>query len=256
MKDLVPDEATIVMITRDGYIKRLPPDTSKYPRPRRQGRDRFGDQGRGRGRTALYRPTRTPTFCSSPRRGRVFQLKAYEIPQGSRTAKGQAIVNFLQLAPGEKVANILPMTDIEGSKFLTMVTSQGTVKKTAIEDFEHVRRSGLIAITLHDGDDLKWVNPTSGKDDISLVTKKGQSIRFSEDDIRAMGRSAAGVRGIRLKKDDEVVGMDIVDPKLAAKGLFTLFTVAENGLGKQTNLDEYKTQGRGGSGIRTMKVTA
>lgn len=253
--DLVPDESTIVMLTRDGYIKRLPPDTF-----RTQGRGGKGVAGLAtKEEDEVEQLLSTNTHADIlffTTRGRVFQLKAYEIPQGSRISKGQAIVNFLQLAPGEKVANILPMTDIEGSKFLTMVTSQGTVKKTAIEDFEHVRRSGLIAITLHDGDDLKWVNPTSGKDDISLVTRNGQSIRFSEDDIRAMGRSAAGVRGIRLKKDDEVVGMDIVDPKLAAKGLFTLFTVAENGLGKQTNLDEYKTQGRGGSGIRTMKVTA
>ncbi len=253
--DLVPDESTIVMITRDGYIKRLPPDTF-----RTQGRGGKGVAGLATKEEdevdQLFSTNTHADVSFFTTRGRVFQLKAYEIPQGSRISKGQAIVNFLQLSPGERVSVSLPLTDMEGAKFLTMVTSQGTIKKTPLEDFAHVRRSGLIAITLHDGDDLLWVKPTAGKDDVSLVTKNGQSIRFSEEDVRAMGRSAAGVRGIKLKKDDEVVGMDIIDPKLADKGMFTLFTVTKNGLGKQTNLNEYKTQGRGGSGIRTMKVTA
>jgi DNA gyrase subunit A len=255
MTDLVPDESCIVMLTRDGYIKRLPPDTF-----RTQGRGGKGVAGLATKEEdeveQLFSTNTHADILFFTSRGRVFQLKAYEIPQGSRISKGQAIVNFLQLAPGEKATVSLPMTDVEGSKFLMMVTSQGTVKKTGLEDFSHVRRSGLIAITLHEGDDLLWVKPTGGTDDVSLVTRNGQSIRFSEKDVRAMGRAAAGVRGIKLKKDDEVIGMDIVDPKLADKGLFTLFTVAQNGLGKQTNLNEYKTQGRGGSGIRTMKVTA
>ena len=255
MTDLVPDESCIVMLTRDGYIKRLPPDTF-----RTQGRGGKGVAGLATKEEdeveQLFSTNTHADILFFTSRGRVFQLKAYEIPQGSRISKGQAIVNFLQLSPSEKATVSLPMTDLEGSKFLMMVTSQGTVKKTGLEDFSHVRRSGLIAITLHEGDDLLWVKPTGGTDDVSLVTRNGQSIRFSEKDVRAMGRAAAGVRGIKLKKDDEVIGMDIVDPKLADKGLFTLFTVAQNGLGKQTNLNEYKTQGRGGSGIRTMKVTA
>ncbi len=254
MVDLVPDESTIIMLTRDGYIKRLPPDTF-----RTQGRGGKGIAGLATKEEdevdQLFSTNTHADILFFTTRGRVFQLKAYEVPPGSRISKGQAIVNFLQLAPGEKVANSLPLTDIEGAKYLIMVTSQGTVKKTGLEDFKHVRRSGLIAITLHEGDDLLWVKPTNGTDDISLVTRNGQSIRFSEKDVRPMGRSAAGVRGIKLKKDDEVIGMDLVDPKLAAKGLFTLFTVAENGMGKQTDIREYKTQGRGGSGVRTMKVT-
>jgi DNA gyrase subunit A len=188
-------------------------------------------------------------------RGRVFQLKAYDVPAGSRTSKGQAIVNFLQLAPGEKVATVLPMAEVEGSKFLVMVTNQGTIKKSALEDFANVRRSGLIAISLHEGDDLKWVKPSSGSDEIVLVTKNGQAIRFEETGVRAMGRAAAGVRGMTLKKNDSIVGMDVVVPSLVKKGRLELFTVAENGLGKRTNLTEYKVQGRGGSGIRTMHVT-
>ncbi|MDD5438087.1 MAG: DNA gyrase subunit A [Patescibacteria group bacterium] len=255
MTDLVPDESTIVMITKDGYIKRLPPDTF-----RTQGRGGKGVAGLSTKEEdeveQLFSTNTHADILFFTSRGRVFQLKAYEIPQGSRTSKGQAIVNFLQLAPGERATVSLPLSDVEGSKFFAMVTSRGTVKKTSLEDFAHVRRSGLIAITLHEGDDLLWVKPTNGKDEISLVTKNGQSIRFSEEDVRAMGRSAAGVRGIKLKSGDEVVGMDVIDPKLAAKGLYTLFTVTENGLGKQTDMQEYKTQGRGGSGIRTMKVTA
>ncbi len=254
-EDLIPDEPTLVMLTGDGYIKRVPPDT-------------FRTQGRGgkgvAGLTTKEEDQVEHLFSTNTHadvmffttRGRVFRLKAYDVPQGSRTAKGQAIVNFLQLAPGEKVATMLPMGDVEGSKHLVMVTNQGTIKKTELKEFENVRRSGLIAINLHEGDDLKWVKPSSGSDDIMLVTRNGQSIRFKETDVRAMGRNASGVRGITLKKkEDAVIGMDIVLPSLVKKGHLELFTAAENGLGKRTNLNEYKVQHRGGSGIRTMKVT-
>lgn len=254
-EDLIPDEPTVVMLTADGYVKRVPPDT-------------FRSQGRGGKGVAglttkeedqvehLFSTTTHADILFFTTRGRIFQLKAYDVPQGSRTSKGQAIVNFLQLAPGEKVATVLALGEIEGSKFLVMVTQQGTIKKTALDEFENVRRSGLIAINLRDGDDLKWVKPSSGADEIVLVTKNGQSIRFKEDDVRAMGRNAAGVRGINLKKNDLVVGMDVVMPSLVKKGHLELFTIAENGLGKRTNLTEYKVQGRGGSGIRTMHVSA
>ncbi len=255
MVDLVPDETAIVMLTRDGYIKRLSPDT-------------FRSQGRGgKGVTGLSTKEQDEVFqLFSTRthneilfftsRGRVFQLKAYEVPVGSRTSKGQAIVNFLQLAPGERVATGLPMADVKGMKFFMMVTSQGTIKKVALDDFANVRRSGLIAINLHEGDDLEWVKPTTGKDEVSIVTQNGQSIRFHEDDVRPMGRSAAGVRGIKLKKDDLVVGMDIINPEMAKKGKFTLFTLSKGGMGKQSNITEFKVQNRGGSGVRAMKVTA
>jgi DNA gyrase subunit A len=254
-EDLIPDEPTLVMLTADGYVKRVSPDM-------------FRTQGRGgkgvSGLTTKEEDQVEHVFSTNTHadimfftnRGRVFRLKAYDVPPGSRTAKGQAIVNFLQLAPGEKVATVLPMGDMDGVKNLVMVTTQGTIKKTELSEFENVRRSGLIAINLHEGDDLKWVKPSSGSDEIMLVTKNGQSIRFKETDIRAMGRNAAGVRGINLKKKgDSVVGMDIVLPSLVKKGHLELFTIAENGLGKRTNLAEYKVQKRGGSGIRTMKVT-
>ncbi len=255
MADLVPDETAIVMLTRDGYIKRLPPDTF-----RTQGRGGKGVAGLStKEQDEVFQLFSTSThsdllFFTS--RGRVFQLKAYEVPQGSRTAKGQAIVNLLQLAPGERVAKALPFTDVEGMKFMMMVTSQGTIKKVPLEDFKNVRRSGLIAINLHEGDDLEWVKPTTGKDEMSIVTQNGQSIRFAEKDVRPMGRVAAGVRGIKLKQDDRVVGMDIVNATEAKKGKFTLFTLSEKGMGKQTNIKEFKVQNRGGSGVRAMKATA
>lgn len=254
MEDLVPQEDTLVMLTSDGYIKRLPPDTFKSQG--RGGKGVIGLETKDEDQVKTMFTTNTHAeIMFFTNRGRVFRLKAYDLPVGSRTSKGQAIVNFLQLAPGEKVSVTLANDDLEGAKYLVMVTSQGTIKKTAIDEFENVRRSGLIAINLHDSDELIWVKPSAGTDDISLVTKNGQSIRFSEEDVRAMGRNAAGVRGIKLKKNDLVVGMDVINPKLADKGQLELFTITENGMGKRTNLKEYKTQGRGGSGIRTAKVT-
>ena len=253
MEDLVPDEPTVVMLTTDGYIKRLPPDTFRTQKRGGKGVVGLATKEEDQVEQLFSRPHADLMFFTT--RGRIFQLKAYDVPQGSRTSKGQAIVNFLQLSPGEKIATSLAMDDIEGEKFLVMVTNQGTIKKTSMDEFENVRRSGLIAIKLHEGDDLKWVKPSSGADEISLVTKNGQSIRFREADVRAMGRNAAGVRGVRLKKADEVVGMDVINPAVAKKGQLELFTLAENGLGKRTNLTEYKVQSRGGSGIRTMRVT-
>ncbi len=254
-EDLIPEEATVVMMTADGYIKRLPPDT--FHAQGRGGKGVSGLTTKEEDQVEMLFSTSTHAdllFFTS--RGRVFHIKAYDVPQGSRTAKGQAIVNFLELAPGEKVATSLPLGKKAPTKFLVMVTKQGTIKKTAIEDFLNVRRSGLIAINLKEGDDLLWVKPSAGKDEISLVTRNGQSIRFKETDIRAMGRTAGGVHGIKLKKNDAVVGMDLIHPDDAKKGTLALFTVAENGLGKRTTIEEYKIQKRGGSGIRTMKVTA
>ncbi len=254
MEDLVPQEDCIVMLTSDGYVKRLSPDTFKTQH--RGGKGVVGLATKEEDSVSEMLTTNTHTeIMFFTTRGRVFRLQAYEIPEGSRTSKGQAIVNFLQLAPGEKVSVTLPMDDVEGARYFVMVTSRGTIKKSSLEEFANVRRSGLIAITLDEGDSLIWVKPSAGKDDISLVTRDGQSIRFSEDDVRPMGRNAAGVRGIKLHEKDEVVGMDVINPVLADKGKLALFVVTENGLGKRTDVAEYKTQGRGGSGIRTARVT-
>jgi len=254
MEDLVPQEETMVMLTMGGYIKRLPPDTF-----RSQGRGGKGVVGLStKEEDQVYRLFTTSTHSEIlffTNRGRVFRLKAFDVPESSRTSKGQAIVNFLQLSPGEKVTAILPKDDMEGAKYLVMVTNSGTIKKTGLKSFDKVGSAGLIAIKLGEHDELIWVKPATGDDHISLVTENGQSIRFSEKDVREMGRNATGVRGIKLKKNDRVIGMDIINPKLADKGEFELFTITENGLGKRTNLKEYKVQKRGGSGIRTAKVT-
>ncbi|MDP2656545.1 MAG: DNA gyrase subunit A [bacterium] len=250
-EDLIPNESTIVMLTQDGYIKRLPPDT-------------FKQQHRG-GKGVIGLTTKEEDIveqlfaCSThddilffTTKGRVFQMKAYDIPLASRTAKGQAVVNFLQLGPNEKVSSVLSIKDLKSYKYLMMVTEQGVVKKTNIADFKNMRSSGLIAIRLRGDDALRWVKPTKGESDIMLVTSEGQSIRFKEGDVRSMGRVASGVRGIRLKKDDKVIGMAIV--AVNAKNA-ELLIVMGHGYGKRTSVKAYKTQGRGGSGIKTAHVT-
>lgn len=254
MEDLVPNEPTIIMATQDGYIKRMPVDTFKTQG--RGGKGVIGLTTKEEDVVDLLISTNTHDnilFFTS--RGRVFQMRAYDIPQTTRTAKGQAMVNFLQLAPNEKVSAIRSMEDIGKYKFLVMVTNKGTIKKTPLEDFANVRRSGLIALKLKEDDMLEWVRPSTGKDEIMLVTAQGQAIRFKESGVRAMGRAAAGVRGIRLKSNDEIVGMGVVNPALIKKKVLELLVVSKNGLGKRTALTEYKVQGRGGSGIKTMNVT-
>jgi DNA gyrase subunit A len=242
----------MVIITADGYIKRLPPDTF-----RTQARGGKGVIGLATKEEDIVEHLFTTTTHSDilffTTRGRVFQLKAYDIPAASRTAKGQAIVNFLQLDTTEKVSVAMPVTELEDFKHLVMVTSNGVIKKVDKKDFESVRRSGLIAIKLKTGDQLKWVKPSTGGDDIMIVTSGGQSIRFKEKQVRAMGRVAAGVHGIRLKNKDQVVGMDVVSA--TAKNL-QLFVISSEGLGKRTPLNQYRLQGRGGSGVKTANVTS
>ncbi|MFA7662430.1 MAG: DNA gyrase C-terminal beta-propeller domain-containing protein, partial [Patescibacteria group bacterium] len=186
--------------------------------------------------------------------GKVFQLKAYEIPVASRQGKGQALVNFLQISPQEKVSVILALEELKKEeKYMVMATKEGVIKKTDLADFANVRRSGLIAIKLKEGDVLEWVKPSTGSDSIVLVTANGQAIRFKEKDIRPMGRTASGVKGIRLKKNDNVVGMDVITSDVANGDLLV---VMSHGYGKRTKLKNYKIQGRGGSGIKTANVTS
>lgn len=254
MEDVIPDTQSIVMMTKDGYIKRVDPDT-------------FRTQGRGgkgvMGLTTKEEDTVEQMFTATTHqdlmfftsRGRVFKLKVYEMPEASRTAKGQAIVNFLQLAPGENVTALMKSRDLENAKFIVMVTTNGTIKKTSIDDFENVRRSGLIAIKLKAGDSLEWVKTSTGKDEIMLATRNGMAIRFPESDVRAMGRTASGVRGIKLKGEDQVIGMSVIKPE-EIKDSRMLMVISENGYGKRTSIKEYKVQKRGGSGIKTANVTA
>jgi DNA gyrase subunit A len=193
--------------------------------------------------------------------GKVFQTKVYEIPVASRTSKGKAIHNFLEIPTTENISAIVsyPVKNdkVAGEDdFLVMVTKNGVIKKTSLEDFLNVRRSGIIAITLKKGDLLKWVNLSSGNDEIIIATANGQAIRFKEKDCRPMGRTASGVTAIRLKKNDVVAGMEIVRAEVAKSKEAKLLTVMALGYGKQTPLSEYKVQRRGGSGIKTANITS
>lgn len=254
MEDLVPNEETVVMMTRDGYIKRLEPDTFKV-----QARGGKGVMGL----TTKEEDTVEFMFTSQTHndvlffttKGRVFQLKVYEIPQSSRVAKGTPVVNFLQLIGGEQVSSILPLDKAVFSKYLFFATEKGLVKKVELSAFSNVRRSGLIAIKIKDDDKLIWVKPTSGSDHIQLVTAKGQAIRFKETDVRDMGRGAAGVHGIRLHKDDTLIGVGIAKTDKEKKRNYQILTIMAHGFGKRTEFNAYKVQGRGGSGIKTAKVT-
>lgn len=253
VEDLVPNDEAVVVMTRDGYIKRVAPDT-------------FRVQGRG-GKGVIGLTTKEEDMVEFmfsimthsdilffTTTGRVFQLKGYDIPAASRTAKGNAIVNFLQLAPNEKVTSILPLEKVGDRKYLFFCTEKGLVKKVDIHAFDNVRRSGLIAIKIKEDDKLIWAKPTTGKDEIMLVTSEGQAIRFKESDVRDMGRGAAGVFGVRLKKTDAVVGMGIIPNDKEKIKKYEVLSIMGKGYGKRTALNLYKVQGRGGSGIRTAKV--
>ncbi|MFA6389978.1 MAG: DNA gyrase C-terminal beta-propeller domain-containing protein, partial [Patescibacteria group bacterium] len=255
MEDLVPDEEAVVMMTRDGYIKRMAPDTFKSQA--RGGKGVIGLTTKEEDMVEFMLTTNTHNdLLFFTTKGRVFQLKAYEIPQAARTAKGQAIVNFLQLEGSEGVTSILPLSKIANYKFLFFATEKGLVKKVELSAFSNVRRSGLIAIKIKEDDKLIWAKPTGGTDQIQLITARGQAIRFKETDVRDMGRGASGVFGIRLKKGDWVVGMGIIRTDKEKMKKYQVLTVMENGYGKSSALDLFKVQGRGGSGIKTAKVTS
>ncbi|MFA6305879.1 MAG: DNA gyrase subunit A [Candidatus Gracilibacteria bacterium] len=250
-KDTIPNEEMIVMLSRENYIKRMPPNSFKT-----QGR---GGKGIIGGTTKDEDEIRVIVYGTNheellyfTNRGRVFKLPIYELPIGSRTAKGQAIVNLLQLQENEYVTAILNSGEKFTGEDLLIATRNGTVKKTPVADFSNVRKSGLIAIKLRDNDSLEWVKETSKGDEIIIVTKNGKSIRFHEEDARPMGRASIGVRGIKIKTDDEVVEMNVIKDKENSK----LLVVMENGLGKMTSVKDYRTQTRGGTGVKTANITA
>jgi DNA gyrase subunit A len=247
-EDLVPLEETVIVMTADGYIKRMPPQTFKSQK--RGGRGLIGSEVGEEDFLSHFISANThDNILFFTDKGRAFQTKVYEIPVGTRTSKGKLVQNFLEIPSDENVNAIVNYP--HGSKdFLVMVTKGGVIKKTALEEFESVRRTGIIAIGLKQGDALKWIKLSSGKDEIILATVKGQAIRFKESQLRPMGRGAAGVTAIRLKKDDFVAGLDII------KESKKLLVVTENGFAKQTPLKEYRIQSRGGSGIKAAKITA
>jgi DNA gyrase subunit A len=248
-KDTIPNAPMIVVLTTQGYVKRLSPQ--QFRAQHRGGKGVIGMATKDEDEllSMLYAMNHDDLLCFT-NTGRVFTIPVYELPQGSRTAKGQAIVNLLQLQPNEKISAIL-LSKLEGKKFLFMATKEGTVKRTELAEFENIRRSGLIAQKLPGGDELKWVVATSGTDQIFILSKKGKAIRFPESNVRSMGRAAAGVRGIRLQPGDEVVTVAPV----AVPDLSTLLVVMENGLSKMTKVTEYRLQGRGGTGVKAANIT-
>lgn len=251
-EDLIPKEEALITLSSGGYIKRLSPDA--FTSQKRGGKGLIGSEVAEE--DFLFQSVNASThddLIFFTDKGRVFQTKAYEIPAASRTAKGKAIQNFLELPSGENVSAMIPVKSGERLKtFLVMVTKAGLIKKTPMEDFQNIRKNGIIAIALKKGDALKWVQLSHGNEEVILSTKLGQAIRFKESQIRSMGRSAAGVRAIKLRSGDEVAGFDII--KKDENGNFLV--VMSNGFGKQTPLSQYKTQNRGGSGIKTAEITA
>ncbi len=271
-EDLVAQEECIITLTQGGYIKRLNP--KNYKIQKRGGKGVMGITTRDEDSVEEMSCVNThDSLLFFTSLGRVFQTKAYEIPEASRVARGQAIVNFLQLPGGERVNALVAVKEnlkdkkkgapksvsgvAENENFLVMATKNGVIKKTAIEDFANVRRSGLIAIKLQKGDELLWAKTSSGSDEIILVSLKGQSIHFNEKDVRSMGRTASGVRAMRLHKGDEAITMEVISSKLKAQNLKPLLLVVmENGYGKKTELKQFKIQKRGGSGIKAAQVTS
>ena len=254
MEDLVPNEEAIVMMTRDGYIKRTEPDTFKVQA--RGGKGIIGLTTKEEDSVLFMFTTLTHNdILFFTTKGRVFQLKAYEIPQASRIAKGTPIVNFLQLTGGEQVTSILPLDKISTSRYLFFATEKGLVKKVDVKAFANVRRSGLMAIKIKEDDKLIWAKPTSGSDHIHLITAQGQAIRFKETDVRDMGRNASGVNGVRLHKDDRLIGMGVAKTDKDKVRKYQILTIMARGYGKRTDFGLYKVQGRGGSGIKTAKIT-
>ncbi len=251
-EDLIPNEEAIITLTADGYVKRMNP--SVYRVQKRGGKGVIGATTKEEDRIAKVLSINThDNLMFFTNTGKVFQTKAYEIPESSRTARGQAIVNFLQMSQEEKITALISFADNSEYKYLFMATRNGTIKKTKIEDFANVRRSGLIAIGLEKEDVLSWVSTTTGSDDIVMTTADGQSIRFKESDVRPMGRNASGVRGIKLKDaKDVVVAMDVIAKESKDMELLVL---SANGYGKRTLLKQFKVQKRGGSGMKAMKVT-
>ena len=246
-EDLVPDEQVVVTLTSANYVKRSP--IAEY---KKQGRGGKGKRGMvTREEDVIEHVVNASThdyLLFFTNKGRVFRLKTYEVPQASLNAKGVAIVNLLQLQPEEIVSAVINISKQYKSGHLFMCTKKGVVKKTPFEQYQNVRSSGLITINLDNDDELRWVRMTSGDDEVLISTSQGQAIRFHEKDVRPMGRAARGVRGIRLRKDDQVIGMDVIEEGA------NIFVISEFGYGKRTNVDQFTAHARGGVGIRSAVV--
>ena len=248
MEDMIPRENTVITMTKLGYIKRMTVDN--FRSQNRGGRGIKGMQTLDDDYIEELMMTTTHHYVMFfTNTGRVYRLKAYEIPEAGRTARGTAIINLLQLMPGERITAVIPISKFEEGQYLMMATRKGLVKKTPIQDYANVRKIGLAAISLRDDDELIEVKATDDKKDIILVTKYGQCIRFKESDVRSTGRVSMGVRGINLLDGDEVVAM-----QLNTQGYY-LLVVSENGMGKRTSISEFTCQNRGGKGVKCYKIT-
>nr|WP_295266001.1 DNA gyrase subunit A [uncultured Blautia sp.] len=248
MEDMIPRENTVITMTKLGYIKRMTVDN--FRSQNRGGRGIKGMQTLDDDYIEELMMTTTHHYVMFfTNTGRVYRLKAYEIPEAGRTARGTAIINLLQLMPGERITAVIPISKFEEGRYLMMATRKGLVKKTPIQDYANVRKIGLAAISLRDDDELIEVKATDDKKDIILVTKYGQCIRFKENDVRSTGRVSMGVRGINLLDGDEVVAM-----QLNTQGYY-LLVVSENGMGKRTSISEFTCQNRGGKGVKCYKIT-
>ncbi len=250
IEDLIKEEQTVIALTHFGYIKRMPIDT--YRSQKRGGKGITGIATReGDFVKQIFTSSTHDLILFFTNKGKLYKLKGYEIPEAGRTAKGTAIVNLLSLDAGEKISAVIPIQNFAEGKYLLMGTKNGLIKKTALTEYDSGKKTGLLAITLKDNDELISVKLTDGQDNVVLVTRKGLCITFEEKEVRPIGRIAQGVIGIRLSDDDEVIGMESIISGSKA----TLLAITENGFGKRTELDEYRVQLRGGRGVITYKVT-
>ncbi|CDD26533.1 dNA gyrase subunit A [Clostridium sp. CAG:452] len=250
VEDLIKEEQSVIALTHFGYIKRMPIDT--YKSQKRGGKGITGIATREEDFVKqIFTASTHDTILFFSNKGKLYKLRGYEIPEAGRTARGTAIVNLLSLDAGEKVSAIIPIQNFAEGKYLLFATKNGIIKKTSLTEYNSARKTGLLSITLKEDDELIDVRLTDGEDNVVLVTKGGMSITFDEKDVRPMGRVSQGVIGIRLGKDDEVIGME----SIIAGANATLLAITENGFGKRTELDEYRVQTRGGKGVITYKVT-
>jgi len=248
-EDLFADEALLITITERGYVKRV--DAKTYRSQRRGGRGVIGHTTRDEDEVLMMFPARTfDTILFFSDRGKVYSEKAYQIPDAGRTAKGISIINVLSLGPHETITATVAVPDFDEAQYCTMMTRKGRIKRVALSEFAAVRPSGLIAMGLADDDELGWVRTTTGDNEVIIVSSRGQALRFHEKEVRSMGRPAQGVKGIRLRANDEVVGMEIVEPD------GDLLVVTTNGFGKRTSLDDYTPKGRATMGILTIDKNA
>jgi len=250
VEDLIKEEQTVIALTHFGYVKRMPIDT--YKSQKRGGKGITGIATREEDFVKeIFTASTHDILMFFTNRGKLYKLRGFEIPEAGRTAKGTAIVNLLSLDPGEKISAIIPIQNFAEGKYLLMATKNGIIKKTALSEYDTSRKTGLQGIALKEDDELISVRLTDGEDNVVLVTEGGQCITFDEKDVRPMGRVSQGVIGMKLDKDDKVIGME----SIVTGSKQTLLAITENGFGKRTELDEYRVQTRAGKGVITYKIT-